>query len=394
MKSSEKISIYRVLPCLAIFITAIITSGVLCYLNKLQFDEIFCVCIVILGIIPVLFFEMTYERRREKIANNIQTKFNRIALGFFLCCILMLVVSFLPEFFCPVMLFPLIMVAFSNESIGFMTGVFLNVLLTMTTGGSFHELLAYTIMVTMAVVLAKILKERDYRIYVAIILFFANILLSCVFCYWTYEKISLEQFAYAGINGLVIFLYATFIFPKNKEKTEEEITYHYETLLADEYSLLREIKNYSFAEYRHARKVSDIAYKYADLLGFNVDLSAAAGLYYRLGRLEGEPVVENGVRLAEKHCFPKEMIQILQEYAGEKQLPSTPESALIHMIDGILLKIELLDKQVGTSQWNREVLIYQTLNEYSTAGLYDKSGLSINAFIKIRELLAKEELLS
>ena len=175
MKSSEKISIYRVLPCLAIFITAIITSGVLCYLNKLQFDEIFCVCIVILGIIPVLFFEMTYERRREKIANNIQTKFNRIALGFFLCCILMLVVSFLPEFFCPVMLFPLIMVAFSNESIGFMTGVFLNVLLTMTTGGSFHELLAYTIMVTMAVVLAKILKERDYRIYVAIILFFANI---------------------------------------------------------------------------------------------------------------------------------------------------------------------------------------------------------------------------
>ena len=64
------------------------------------------------------------------------------------------------------------------------------------------------------------------------------------------------------------------------------------------------------------------------------------------------------------------------------------------MIDGILLKIELLDKQVGASQWNREVLIYQTLNEYSTAGLYDASGLSINAFIKIRELLAKEELLS
>ena len=61
------------------------------------------------------------------------------------------------------------------------------------------------------------------------------------------------------------------------------------------------------------------------------------------------------------------------------------------MIDAILLKIELLDKQVGNSQWNREVLIYQTLNEYSTAGLYDSSGLSINTFIKIRELLAKED---
>jgi hypothetical protein len=157
---------------------------------------------------------------------------------------------------------------------------------------------------------------------------------------------------------------------------------------------LRELKNYSQAEYKHARKVSDIAYKYALKLGYKADLAAVAGLYYRLGHLEGEPFVENGVRLAEKHCFPKELIRILQEYSGEQELPSTPESALVHMIDGILLKIELLDKQVGTSQWNREVLIYQTLNEYSTAGLYDVSGLSINAFIKIRELLAKEELLS
>ena len=55
--------------------------------------------------------------------------------------------------------------------------------------------------------------------------------------------------------------------------------------------------------------------------------------------------------------------------------------------------MKLLDKEVGTSQWNREVLIYQTLNEFSTAGLYAQSGLSINAFIKIREWLAKEELL-
>ena len=394
MKTTEKISVDRVLPCLAIFVSAIVSSGVLCYINKLQFDEIFCVCIVILGFLPVLFFEMTYERRREHIANNIQTKYGRIALGFFFCCVLMLGFSFLPEFFRPVMFFALIMVAFSNDTIGFITGLFLNVLLAMTTGGSFHELLAYTMMITISGVLAKSLKHKEYRIYIGALLFFANILLSCVFCYWTNEAITKEQFIYAGINSLLICLYVIFLFPKNKQKTEEEITYHYELLLADDYSLLKELKNYSVAEYHHARKVSDIAYKYALSLGYNADLAAAAGLYYRLGRLEGEPVVENGVRLAEKHCFPADMIQILKEYAGEQQIPSTPESALIHMIDGILLKIELLDKQVGTSQWNREVLIYQTLNEYSTAGLYDKSGLSINAFIKIRELLAKEELLS
>jgi len=92
-------------------------------------------------------------------------------------------------------------------------------------------------------------------------------------------------------------------------------------------------------------------------------------------------------------CFPEDLVQILSEYYGEENLPSTPESALVHMIDGLLIKLELLENEVGTSKWNREVLIYQTLNEFSSAGLYDNSGMSINAFLKVREWLAKEELL-
>ena len=394
MNQLEKISTHRLWPCLGISFMALATSAVLCYMNQLQFDEMFCVGVVILGIIPVLFFEMTYERRREQLFHNTETTYGRIALGFFLCCILMLGVSFLPEYFRPVMLFPLIMVAFSNESIGLLTGLFLNILLAMTTGGSFYELLAYMITAIIAATLCKALKHQEYRIYIGLIFLFCTLLFSCVFCYWGNEAVSITQMGFAFANGIVTCLYAIFIYPKNVQKTEEEIAYHYEFLLADDYSLLRELKNYSGAEYRHARKVSEIAYKYALQLGLNAELASVAGLYYRIGRLEGEPVVENGVRLAQEHCFPAELVQILREYSGEKALPSTPESALVHMIDGILLKIELLDKQVGNSQWNREVLIYQTLNEYSTAGLYDVSGLSINGFIKIRELLAKEELLS
>ncbi|MBQ8624884.1 MAG: hypothetical protein IJ419_01765 [Agathobacter sp.] len=394
MKEQEKISTYRLLSCIAILVSAIIASSILCIINGLQFDEIFCVIVVILGVMPVVFFEMAFERRRNMISNNIQTSFERIAVGFFLCCVFMLVISFMPEFFRPVMLFPLIMVAFSNESIGIMTGLFLNILLAMTTGGSFHELLAYILLVIIGGVLTKALQQQEYRIMIGALLLCSNVLFPSVFCYWTNESVTPAQLGYALLNGILTALYAIFIYPKNKLKTEQEIAYHYESILADDYSQVREIKNYSLAEYRHARKVSDIAYKYAVALGLKADLTAAAGFYYRLGRLEGDPVVENGVKKANELCFPAELVQILKEYNGEKNLPSTPESALIHIIDGVLIKVELLNKQVGTSQWNREVLIHQTLNEFSTAGLYDKSGLSINAFIKIRELLAKEELLS
>ena len=37
MNHSEKISIYRVIPCIAIFCSATVSSGILCYINQLQF---------------------------------------------------------------------------------------------------------------------------------------------------------------------------------------------------------------------------------------------------------------------------------------------------------------------------------------------------------------------
>ena len=238
MNHSEKISIYRVMPCIAIFCSAMVSAGVLCYINQLQFDEMFCVGIVILGILPLLFFEMTYERRREGLFHNIQTTYGRIALGFFLCCVLMLIMSFLPEFFRPVMLFPLIMVAFSNENIGLMTGLLFNVLLALTTGESFHELLAYTVMISIACVLAKVLKQQEYRIYIGLILLFMTVLFSSVFCYLTNETITPTQMLYAAANGIAVCLYAVLIYPLNKQKTEEDISYHYETLLHDDYILI------------------------------------------------------------------------------------------------------------------------------------------------------------
>ncbi len=389
----EKISIYRVLPILGIFCSALAASGALCYFHKLEFDQILCVLFVIIGFMPIIVFELEYERHRNMIGNNTKTDYKRIALGFFITCVVIVAISFMPEYFRPVLILPLIMSAFSNETLGITTSLFANVLLAMTTGGSYNELLAYTMLVIIGGVLAKALSMTEYRMYISLIYLFVSVMFPSVFYYLNNETIVLTNLIICTVNGFVVAIFATILYPKTKQVTEEEIKHFYNHLLEEEYIQVREVHAYSLSEYNHARKVSDIAFKYASQLDLNADLAAAAGFYYRLGRWEGEPFIENSIKKANELCFPVELIQILKEYYGEEELPSTPESALVHIIDGLLIKLELLEKEVGTSQWNREVLIYQTLNEFSTAGLYDKSGLSINAFIKIREWLAKEELL-
>lgn len=389
----EKISIYRVISIIGMFVSVIATAIILCVINKKEFDESACVIFLILGFMPIIVFELAYERRRAFIGNNKQTSYSRVALGFVISCIMLLAFSFMPMFFRPMLLLPIIMVAFSNELLGITTALFLNMILTLTTGSDYNELLAYCMLIIIGGMLAKALQQTEYRLFIALIYVSVSVLIPNVFYYLSNEEIALSNLLICILNGIITAVFVIVCYPKTKTVTEEEIVHFYDKILEDDYIQVREVRGYSWSEYRHARKVSDIAYKYAKSLGFHAELAAAAGFYYRLGRWEGEPVVENGVRKANELCFPEDLVQILSEYYGEENLPSTPESALVHIIDGLIIKLELLEKEVGTSQWNREVLIYQTLNEFSTAGLYDKSGLSINAFLKIREWLAKEELL-
>ena len=107
--------------------------------------------------------------------------------------------------------------------------------------------------------------------------------------------------------------------------------------------------------------------------------------------MEGEPLTESGIRIAQEHCFPEDVIRIISEYDGETAPPSSLESAIVHMVNGLVKKIEVFDSYTMASEWNQDMVIYQTLNEYSASGIYDQSGLGMNMFLKIREYLVNEE---
>lgn len=55
----------------------------------------------------------------------------------------------------------------------------------------------------------------------------------------------------------------------------------------------------------------------------------------------------------------------------------------------MLPNLNFLDKETVKNSWNHDIIIYQTLNEKSAAGLYDEANLGMNQFIKIREFLTK-----
>lgn len=319
-------------------------------------------------------------------ANN----YVRIAIGHGICCLATLLILFLPEYARPVSVLAVTMTIVTNSFLGMIAGIFYVVVLAVSCSGNIYQMLWAILILICSCIMVDFLKGKENRKWVALII--AVFILGCtvIFSYLETGKISINMISYGMGNGAVSAAAVIFLHKQLIERMSYSREYELERIISEEFGLVQAVKNFSRADYEHARKVSEISAACVEILGGDPYVAAAGGFYYRIGRLEGKPYVENGVMLAKSNYFPMQIVQILSEYNGEKNLPSTVESAVVHIVDSVVAKFDVLDKTTLSSSWNQDILVYQTLNENSAAGLYDKAGFSMNMFLKIRDYLIKE----
>ena len=238
-----------------------------------------------------------------------------------------------------------------------------------------------------AVTFFKEIRNRRWGIIFLFLYVFDCIL---IFSFIRTGQLNWNVLLFGACNGAVSAAGAWLLYQTLYRYLQNSRKQELERILKSEFGLVQAVSHFSQADYNHGRKVSEIARNCAALVGADPDVAAAGGFYYRIGRMEGEPYVENGVALARSNHLPREIVGILREYNGEQQLPSTLESAIVHIVDSVVAKFDVLDRATLSSSWNQDMLVYQTLNENSASGLYDQSGFSMNMFLKIRDYLIKE----
>ncbi len=377
---------------LAVVVITISLSLFFSYKNRWLLDEIAAYLILDIVFLAVLLYTLERNRVNRKLGLSGSNRYGRIALCYGACCLAAIGCYFSPEFTCPAEAFALFLCLAANIEISISLSLLICMLLCVARGQTIYELAAYCILILVGAQMAHTVYKKKTRVWGCMILGSVSLCAPMLFCYLAGVENKIEVFLWKSLYlAVTIALY--FAFAKRLYgKMEFDRLRSYERIIDHEYPLFQDIKNYSKAEYVHAMKAGTVALKCATEIGANEMLAAAGGFYYRLGVIEGEPYIENGVRLAEEKCFPLDVIQILLEYNGEQKLPSSKESAIVHMVDACLKKIEMLNSQKLSSSWNQDMVIYQTLNELSASGIYDESGLSMNQFLKVRELLVREEI--
>jgi hypothetical protein len=269
--------------------------------------------------------------------------------------------------------------------------MFLVALYAMISESEPLEVVAYMFLVLLAGGLAKTLEKKSFRKYVSLIQFFANVIVSLVFYFLTYQRPGGKEYLCALGIGLVTGPVACLLFVGIRKWTERGQENHLADIISDDYFEVKKLEKNLPAEYAHAKKVSGIATEVAQRLGLDPGLCGAAGFYYRMDKWTGNDFVGDGVNRAQDLDFPIELIHIISEYNGEQHKPSTPESAIIQMISSLTMRIDEANKDITQSTVDHQMLIYQTLSKYSGEGMYDKCGLSMNQFLTVREFLAKEK---
>ena len=390
----KKIPPKRFLYVVGMFLVSVICVFVLSYGKKLLLDQALCLVTLFASFWVVFILALMHQRRIGKFTYR-ATTYRHLFIVTTAGWLLIITISYLPDFFGPIIFVAFLFVAVSDGMLSLASCLFMDLLLCFICSKTGYVLYCYCILSIFGVLFANYLKEKNESkngIYYVLI-FIIQFLIPLIFYDFGIGGLTTDAIGYSFVTAAVVTFVVYFGFGLliRWDMHEEEVAY--DTFCDYDFSLATDLKHFSYADFLHGKKVSELSRSCAREIGVDEQLCACAGLYYHVGIIDGEPIIDNGILLAQKYCLPVDVIRILSEYQGIIHLPSSPESAIVQIVDAIVSKIEAMGEQMESS-WNQEMLIYQTLNDFSGNGMYDESNLTMNQFLKIRDcLIIKEDLI-
>lgn len=382
----------RVGKLVLLLVCSVLLPAICGILHNVRFDHLIVWSLICL--VCFLGFVLYVERLRlqGELSMGISNDYSLLTFIYLICLAAASLGSFLPAFTAPVMAVSVLCNGAFRTKLGSALAVYFSLLTALFSEGGEYELVAYVLLALTGIFLTELFVQQSLRLWTGILVVCLSVVIPACCRYLLFDTTDIFLYLLTFMESFVTLFVLSQI-PKLRDREVVSETISLDTIMDEHYHLRKEIERYSTVDYDHALRTAQVAARLAAGIGADEKLARAGGFYYRIGKLEGEPFIENGVRIAQDNCFSQRLVSILAEYNGQQSLPSSIESAIVQIADMIVTKFDLLDKDTFSSTWNREMVIYQSMNEKSAEGLYDHSGLSMNQFLTIRELLVKEELL-
>ena len=238
------------------------------------------------------------------------------------------------------------------------------------------------------------------------------ILITMLLVKWTEEKAVLEQeeeyvpnnYEYldllaqetaeqdAAIAMIVKDAKAEIASVKEQDTVQEEMTeavpepVDYSVYCNEKSELLLELRAKNKSSYAQAILVGKLAAETAKSIGLDADLTKAAGLYRRIGKVREENDDNTSTEIAREHNFPKQLIDLLDQLNHNRI--EQKEAALLLITEGVISYYSIV-RHVQKSDIAVEKIVDTIVSKKIFRGEFNESGLSMQECYLLREKLIR-----
>ena len=167
-----------------------------------------------------------------------------------------------------------------------------------------------------------------------------------------------------------------------EEVIAEEVDY---TSYCDEKSeLLLELRTKNKSAYAQAVLVGKLAFETAKSIGVNAELTKAAGLYKRIGKIRENNDEYTSAEIAKEHNFPEPLTQLLDQL--NRNIIEQKEAAILLITDGVISYYSIV-RHVQKMDIPVEKIVDTIVSKKIFQGEFNESGLSMQECYLLREKL-------
>lgn len=385
-------SLIRILVLLLTAALFFLVNVFFCVTNKIMIDELYS--LILVTILFLVMYIVYITRMRLNGSIYIGSNYSKYFLTFFISFCMIYASAKFPDFYFPIGIMALILIAGMDSGFALVSCIYFSCVYSLCFGLSFYTFFGYLFIFSISILLGNYLKTNRFihLVLISILYAISLFLVTFTFSYLTSFIIDLTNIIIYSISSLISAFFLLLVYNHLCNIFSKERRISFETIIDENYPMLLDIKRLSLAEYYHAIKVANIAGECATLIDVDRMLCMAGGLYYHCYDVDKKVSKERFLKRLNNRGFPPEVIKIISDNS-KGILPYDKESAIVHIVDTIVTKLEAIFKKTDRNSWNVSMIVYQTLNEISQQGYYDKSNLSMNEFLKIRDFLARQNYL-